>query len=507
MSGVFGPAPPLALLTSEVEKAPIIQLREAVAPILANNILPHFTDHSVNHSDHVTQLVDYLAAPLQSSDRPLSRQESIVLYSACYLHDIGLHFENAEATAVIQQLELTPPWRDLDDNTRRNILRKYHHRISAEMVLTSARAERPLIGIQLTQHYNPSRIACLCEAHNLFLEVPADIERYATLTEDGPDIRMGLISGLLRMADILDESRRRALLDKARTLALSVESQSHWWRHYYTESVTFDPTERAITIWFDFPPSRLSEYSKVIPAIQIPWIETELERHRPIFNKYSVNWSLATRVASKQYSDTDIMPDDVMAHMLGQLRAQHIRDESSRRELVLNAFNEARPHISRRLDALRQKRDDVTPSAYLVELSKIADEMWHIGSKRSAVFALVFEYERYSEQLADAQRVEIGARLLEMILEDGTLLLARGWVARLADDARALKSGDPRMSRCLSMVAEWFARRYAYDQAVVAFQQAIECTDDECKCAGLRASLKELHFLQGELRSVSDDNS
>ena len=168
----YGDPPQLEHLASEADRALIIQLRTAVAPILANNLPHHFTDHSVIHSDRVTRLVDELAVPLRSSPKPLLPQELTVLYSACYLHDIGLQLENAGQTAAIQRLKLDPPWQDLDDNTRRCLLRKYHHQISAEMVQASVRADKPIIGLPLTSAYDPPRIACLCEAHNLSFELP-----------------------------------------------------------------------------------------------------------------------------------------------------------------------------------------------------------------------------------------------------------------------------------------------------------------------------------------------
>ena len=48
----------------ETKKARLISLREAVTPILANNILPELTDHTVIHSNNLTQLVKELASPI-----------------------------------------------------------------------------------------------------------------------------------------------------------------------------------------------------------------------------------------------------------------------------------------------------------------------------------------------------------------------------------------------------------------------------------------------------------
>ena len=105
-------------------------------------------------------------------------------------------------------------------------MRLNHHLISAEMVRSSVRAEDPIVGLQLTPEYEPAKIACLCEAHNLYHEIPEQKDRYLKLTEDGPDVRMRLLAGLLRVADILEESRRRATRVRAKTLLLDVESET-----------------------------------------------------------------------------------------------------------------------------------------------------------------------------------------------------------------------------------------------------------------------------------------
>ncbi len=241
----YADAPALTHLEGESARSLLVQLRHAVAPILDNNILPHFTDHSVLHSDGVTQLVDMLIGPLQKTDERLDEKELIILYSACYLHDIGLQYENAGETKTISGLQLAIPWNEQPEDARRNLLRQYHHLISAEMVHASVRAEAPIIGLQLKEDYEPSKVACLCESHNLYMEVESDHARYLEVTEDGPGIRMGLLAGLLRVADILEESRRRATRPKARTLMLDITSQMHWWRHYFTEDIVVNERSRS----------------------------------------------------------------------------------------------------------------------------------------------------------------------------------------------------------------------------------------------------------------------
>ncbi len=58
----------------EGHNALLISLRQAVEPILANNFLPHLTDHSVRHSDSLIELLNSLLNPLA---RSLSQDEEI----------------------------------------------------------------------------------------------------------------------------------------------------------------------------------------------------------------------------------------------------------------------------------------------------------------------------------------------------------------------------------------------------------------------------------------------
>jgi hypothetical protein len=99
------PPPPWKHLADEGSRATLTVLRERTAPILANNLLPHFTDHSVDHSDSVTRIIDNL---LENGTNTLTDQELFILYSACYLHDIGMQFEQAGETEVVSSLNLLP---------------------------------------------------------------------------------------------------------------------------------------------------------------------------------------------------------------------------------------------------------------------------------------------------------------------------------------------------------------------------------------------------------------
>lgn len=500
------PSPPsLKHIQDHAIRSRLIDLRERVAPILTNNLLPHFTDHSVAHSDSLARFVDDLVEPLQASDHKLSEDELFILYAACYLHDIGMQYEKAGETSVIRGLHLSQRWEELNEDTRRNLLRQNHAAISGEMVRKSLRAESPVIGVQLTPDYFPQYVASLCEAHTLPVESP----RYKALTSGGPNIRMELLSGLLRIADILDLSRRRANRSKALTLNLELESQTHWWRHHYTEDITVDKTLKLVSVWFDFPKSHAAEYRKVVPQLQMPWIEAEFSRHAPVFHRNGFGWSVTSVISDRPFSDAEVMPDAVMAEMLKQLYRQLKRDEEEHRHMVVQLFDEAQPHIDRRLSELGAKKDTMSAGDYLKEVSKIAADLSELGGKRSARKLLMGAYDKGVGELETVDRLEIGRQLATMISEEGDAAWATRVMQTLVPLADELPDTNPSKLSFWKAWAKYLADGYAYDQSIEAFQRAIELSTNDKDRDDLRSQLAELHLLLGNLDkaiSASSDN-
>ena len=177
-------------------------------------------------------------------------KEAFILYSAAYLHDAGLQHQRAGETEVVRATLATRfpgrVWDDLDIETRRSIVREQHHRISGEMITRSIDASYPtVIGIQLTDEWHPGQVRSISIAHNLYMD-SHDRAEYECLTKDWGGVRMSLLAALLRLADILDESRRRSQLYLERTRELPIESRMHWWRHYYVAEIEILPDGRPI---------------------------------------------------------------------------------------------------------------------------------------------------------------------------------------------------------------------------------------------------------------------
>ncbi len=321
---------------------------------------------------------------------------------------------------------------------------------------------------------------------------------------DVPGLRMPLLSGLLRLADILDESRHRACRQKAQTLLLDLESQTHWWRHYYTRDVTFDSNRKAITIWFEFPHERVDEYERVIPELQLPWIRAELDHHRAAFSQAGVAWNLEHKTTMSPYSTVEEMPDSVLGEMLKQLRRRQVKKEEEGYLVALQTFKAARPFIEHRLQELRETKASMPVDQYLTELAQLSRDLWNIGSRRSAWMCLNGPFQEGYGALTAAQRVAIGCQLLEMVIEDGAPDAVKQCVGQLQEEIRCLSAADAeRKAPAQELLAEWLFQECAYREAVDAFTLAREYASGTERAATIDARLRELHYLQGDLEKAT----
>jgi hypothetical protein len=410
----------------------LTNLRSAVIDLLAGNYLPSFTDHSVAHSDRICDLIDKLTEPLTEADQ-LSDKEAFILYAAAYLHDAGLQHQRAGETQVVAAILAARfpgrAWGDLDIETRRSIVREHHHRISGEMITQSINAPYPTLGIQLTDDWCPGQIRAIAVAHNLYMDAQ-DADEYRDLTKDWGGVRMSLLSALLRLADILDESRRRSQLYLERTRELSLESRMHWWRHYYVAEIEIDPRDRVITLWFDFPPDRRAQYRELVPPLQVPWVRAEFDRHAELLARHNLLWHFKVSETPEHQSTSRPMDDELERFVLEKLAKQRQQQAERDRLLVLEQLRVARPTIERELTELRAESNTAAPEDKLKGFLELARHLYRLGGRRDAWITLLSEYDR-SAKLVDASlKFDLAMELAEMMFADG----AHDHVARLLHD-------------------------------------------------------------------------
>lgn len=497
-------------LGDSVSRGRLEALRDAVKPILANNLLPHFTDHTVSHSDSLVAIIDQFINPIQSGQHALQPQELMALYGACYLHDIGMQFERAGETEVIRR-QLHPPlkmdgiddavyhlaWEDLSEDERRRLLREYHHEIAAELVVSSVRASEPPVGIQLADDYLPDVLASLCEAHCIDPEHELTCERYQSLVQQRGPIRVALLSALLRVADILDASGKRARREKARALLLDCEAQLHWWRHYYTKDITFEKNN-AIRLWFEFPPSRNSDYSEVVPLLQMRYIEQEFRRGEPVFRSVSLPWYLDQHVIDAAHSTMEEMPEAVfltMKRLLSQDSASALQQLASAEGRFLNAS----AAIGARLKALRDSENTLSPAERLREVFSVATDLSASGGKRSAWNLLYGAFDANKSTMPPSEQVEIGCALALMMMNDDNSDRAYRLIRDLAPIADNLPDDDLRKAEYWRLRARG-AFANLFDETEAAMERAVSLNSDATVMDELATEKCEWHALQGQLQ-------
>lgn len=479
----------------------LADLRNAVEPILNGNYLPSFTDHSVSHSDRVCDLIDQLTEPLKQ-ERQLRDQEAFILYAAAYLHDAGLQHQRAHDTDIVRAILRRPEyagreWADLNIDTRRDIVRAQHHRISGEMITRSVNAAQPtVLGIQLTDDWHPGQIRVLCIAHNLYMDT-TDKEEYCELVRDWGSFRMSLLSALLRLADILDESRRRSQLYLERTRELNLESRMHWWRHYYVAEIHIDPDERHITLWFDFPPERCPQYRAMIPLLQLPYLEGELARHGSVLARNNLLWHFRSSEISAAQSTARAMDDELEHFVLEKLAQQREQQAERDKLLVLDQLKVVRPTVERKLSNLRAVENSASAEQKLVEFAELARHLFRLGGRRDAWVTLLSEYNRLGKSVDTTTKLAVATELGEMMLEDGASSQAFRVLHDLAGQVESLPLSA--RFRFLRAVAQAYLERCAYTEAISALTDAAALAADENSREELLAQIDEARLLQGDL--------
>src|SRR5207249_1215093 len=104
----------------------------------------------------------------------------------------------------------------------------------------------------------------------------------------------------------------------------------------------------------------------------------------------------------------------------------------------------------------KAKKDSLSSPQYVESLMEVAESLWEIGSRRSAWMAVDFEFSKSREQLPLERRIAIGARLLEMLIEDDKIDAANSWILATLNECKQLASHDPNRQQFLRLAAKCF---------------------------------------------------
>lgn len=480
-------------------RARLNDLRSSIERILQNRLHSHFTDHSIVHCDRVAELAENLLIPLKRSAK-LSDDEGFALYGGCYLHDIGMHNENAgEAGRLADRLKNhNRCWADVPAMERLDLIRRYHHEISADMVLGSVRCGKPPINFLLNDQDCPEEVASLCEAHCVDTASP----RYGELTRRGErsTMRLPLLAAILRIADILDEAHHRAVVEQARTLDLTLESRMHWWRHHYTRQIEIEPEKNRITVWFAFPAGRREDYTRLIPQLQMPWLEQEFARHRAVLAENGLSWHLGWQVKDGPFDTLEQMPAEVESMMLLHLaRRKNLAAQQSRIDL-LKHFDESRAQLMGQLQVLRKDAEGTDASEFLRQVLALTTDLWQLGSRltaRTSLQGAIFFSTANGRSTVPKLHVMAATELAQMESEDHNArdavgaLIAAQHVAQELDDATPEKVAYYRLLSVAALSAGYL------QQGLEASREAMRLLGPGAASDIVAASVAEALFLGG----------
>jgi molecular chaperone HtpG len=242
----------------------VIDLREAIGGWLEYipATFPHYTRHTLGHSDAVIGQLSHLIFYEEDELRAaidLSAAEAYILLAASLLHDAGMVCSQAEKTEILdsvdwaqwmaaspartEQLAALQAFRDGEEPGNRQLrdlladyglrqmiaeyVRRTHH---TRVVPMLERDEAAFAGFAFADASLRSTIAAVCESHGLSAAELDDSQRFPDRRDvRDEEVNVRLMALLLRIADLLDVSPKRACpLMQSAAAPLPEESVAHW---------------------------------------------------------------------------------------------------------------------------------------------------------------------------------------------------------------------------------------------------------------------------------------
>ncbi len=249
-------------------------LRIKVEELTKAPFMLHFTDHSVEHSDRIMERLREVLWNNLESEKKLSCTELMILGCAVYLHDLGMQWTYDMKRGKF--VEVTNPphhtYRDVRDN---------HAGRSAAIIKANLEPDKvpvPDLGIRAIPAIAELGVYIAdCVAHHQGnYKVAPEKDEFS-----GSVIRVGLLRGLLRVADTLDFDHRRVNMERLNLYDIPLESKIHWWAHHYVKSVRVE--QGKIRVAFAFPDTLPPPISKFFIRWVIDKINDELNRHQDLF--------------------------------------------------------------------------------------------------------------------------------------------------------------------------------------------------------------------------------
>ncbi len=268
----------------------------------------YYTLHGLDHSNYVIRIIEKSIEGLNTEDN-LNETEVFCLLSAAYLHDVGMQCKNSddiERAAKISELKKRA-------YTFQDLIRDEHHTRSGRYIKEHA------IDLKL-DHIEAECIRLISEGHR---ETKLESKEYDDQLIGLESVRVRLLSGLLRLADELDITYKRApeTLFEILTKDMPDYSLLQWLKHYYTSGVSIITQQQAnkkkktsIVIQCQYPNEDVGR--KITEVLISKPIEETLNDVRLILLEYGLNLNLDHKI--KCNPDLKEIPENIYDKYLGQ---------------------------------------------------------------------------------------------------------------------------------------------------------------------------------------------
>ena len=274
-------------------------IREAVKTIWDHPLLQHYTNHGLDHSERIIEKLDNL---LEGQTNPLNEHESFILLASVYLHDVGMQSPSHAGLPCRSEYTI----RDLE------IVRKKHNEVSAKMIMDSVSRNRNLsLGLERCKEH-VGFVATLSKYHRKL-----DINEVKNTSIAGKEIKLRLLTALLRLGDALDQDYRRVNMEILKLRDIPVQSKFYWWSHHYLSSILVKAGR--IELYFRFPEEYRSD--KIIEVFRGKVSESVRDQFLEVYDvldNYGIRLYRDVVIQEESYAPEGalmLVPDDLLEYI------------------------------------------------------------------------------------------------------------------------------------------------------------------------------------------------
>lgn len=296
------------------------QIADAVRgyfPPLVPAILPEYTDHGPDHSDRT---LEYAMKLLEANTgRELSQEERLILEAGAHLHDLGMQCDAARARGITERAESLGAVFNTQFTARsateysrdeKAAIRENHSFLSAAMLEELRESREGKLGIALNLMsalaFDELMTVCLYHSGLRISDCPSS---------HALGIRTQMLASILRLADDLDITTRRADAD-SESFGLPIESRVHRALHSVTEVRFLGSQVILLRVGLHDEDARL-----VSEAIQRKYIDTVVQKSGPplsVLRQCGFPLAFGAESRVETIKGQARLPEDVVEYLLSE---------------------------------------------------------------------------------------------------------------------------------------------------------------------------------------------